>query len=185
MSDERPGALVAVVGDGDSLAEQDPRRRFAFELGRRLVDADFRIVCGGRGGVMSAVAEGARTSPGWAPSSTIGLLPEGDLGTANPHLGLALPTGLGLARNFLVAQADALVAVGGGAGTLSEIAFAWQLRRLVIAARVEGWSGRLADAPIDERVRFSSIPDDRVYGADDPAEAVGLLQRLLSSYSPR
>jgi hypothetical protein len=63
------------------------------------------------------------------------------------------------------------------------MAMAWMLRRLLIAFRVEGWSGKLADARIDPRIRYNDIPDDRVYGVDRPEEAIELLDRLLPLYA--
>ena len=83
---------------------------------------------------------------------------------------------------MLVAHADALIAIGGGAGTLSEIALAWVHGRLVVAFRLPGWSGRLADAPLDDRRRFGDIPDDRVFGVDTAAEVVDLLRTRLAPY---
>jgi hypothetical protein len=76
-----------------------------------------------------------------------------------------------------------VVAIGGGAGTLSEIAFAWIQRRLVIGYRVEGWSGRLAGTRVDEWVRLPSIPDDQVFGVESAAEAVEVLRRRLPEYA--
>lgn len=104
------------------------------------------------------------------------------MAAANPWVDVAIPTGLDLARNMLVAHADAIVAIGGGAGTLSELALAWQLRRLVIAYRVAGWSGRLADERIDARVRYPELAGDRVYGVDDASEVIALLEGLLPRY---
>ena len=69
-----------------------------------------------------------------------------------------------------------------GAGTLSELAFAWIYRRLVIAFRVPGWSGRLAGTRIDDRVRFPTIPDDQVFAVDEPEEAVAVLRARLAQY---
>ena len=90
-------------------------------LGRRLAEAGAVVVCGGGPGVMEAACRGARSAGG----TTVGLLPGLDRGEGNPHLGVALPTGLGQGRNLLLVRAsDALVAVGGGFGTLSEIALA-------------------------------------------------------------
>jgi uncharacterized protein (TIGR00725 family) len=109
----------------------------------------------------------------------IGLLPGGDPGAANPHVDVALATGLGHVRNALVAHADAVVAIGGGAGTLSELALAWVHDRLVIAFRAGGWSGKLAGTRLDERVRFPGDPDDRIHGVDTPAEAIALLRARL------
>jgi uncharacterized protein (TIGR00725 family) len=175
--------IVAVVGDG-MLPADDPRERFAEALGRGVIEQGWRLQTGGLGGVMAAASRGGRSSPRWAPGSVVGLLPGLDPGAANPHVDLAVPTGFGHARNWLVAQADAVVGVGGGAGTLTELGFAWILDRLVLGRRGEGWAGRLADQRLDERVRFPSIPDDRVYGVDTAEEALELLVRLLPRYRP-
>ena len=75
-------------------------------------------------------------------------------------------------RNSIVAHADAVIAIGGGAGTMSEICLAWIYRRLIVALRVDGWSGKIADQRVDERVRYPNEPDDRVFGATSAADAV-------------
>ncbi len=117
-----PGAerapRVAVVGAADASAELYARAR---ALGRALGEAGAVVVCGGLGGVMEAAALGARD----AGALTVGVLPGSDPEAANPWIALPLPTGMGEARNALVVGfAEAVVAVGGRWGTLSEIALA-------------------------------------------------------------
>jgi SLOG cluster4 family len=85
-------------------------------------------------------------------------------------------------RNSLLAQADAVVAIGGGAGTLTEIGLAWIYRRLIVALRVDGWSGELADRRIDERIRYANIADDRVFGASDAVEAADIVTARIGAY---
>ncbi|TNE85676.1 MAG: hypothetical protein EP330_24810 [Deltaproteobacteria bacterium] len=165
-------ATIAVCGDA-SLNDDDPRLALAEALGTALVDAGYRIVCGGRGGVMRAVARGARASAHATGGDVIGILPGIDPGQANAFVDIAIPTGLGHLRNGLIAQADAAIGIGGRAGTLSELALAWALGRPVLALRGPGWSGRLADAPLDDR------RDEPVYGFDTAEEAVALLARVL------
>jgi uncharacterized protein (TIGR00725 family) len=98
-------------------------------LGRALAAGGAIVVCGGRGGVMEAVARGVREAGGLV----IGLLPGYGHAEGNPWLGVAIPTGLGHARNVLVAAAgDVLVALPGADGTLSEIALARVLGRPVV-----------------------------------------------------
>ena len=135
--------------------------------------------------MMEAASRGAQSSLKWRPGAVVGVLPGHDPTAANPYVDLVLPTGMDLARNMVVAHTDALVAIGGGAGTLSEIALGWQLHRLLLAFRVDGWSGRLADSRIDDRVRYADIGDDRVYGVDDVVEAVQMLDDLLPLYQRR
>jgi len=161
--------LIGVIGDG-RIDTEDPRYALARALGTQLVDADFAILCGGRGGVMEAVARGAHESEAHTGGHVFGLLPGPDNRSANPWVDVALGTGLADARNALCARADAVIAIGGGAGTLSEIALAWVFGRPVIAFRCAGWSGRLADTALDDQ-----RPGETIRGVDTPAEAVSLL----------
>jgi len=109
---------VAVVGPGEATAEET---RVAEAVGRGLADAGAVVVCGGLGGVMSAACRGASAAAG----TTVGLLPGTDRNSANEWVEVALPTGLGELRNGLIIRAaDAVIAVGGAYGTLSEIALA-------------------------------------------------------------
>jgi uncharacterized protein (TIGR00725 family) len=121
--------LVAVCGESDprtSLAE------LAFELGRGIAERDAVLICGGLTGVMEHAARGARAAGGL----TIGLLPGDEPSAANQYVDLAIATGLGDARNAILAgTADGVVALGGGLGTLSEIALALRNRRPVIGIR--------------------------------------------------
>jgi uncharacterized protein (TIGR00725 family) len=168
--------IVAVVGNGN-LPPDDPRLSLARRTGAALARAGFVVLTGGRGGVMLAASAGASSVAGRQP--VIGILPGSSSEDANPSVDIALPTGLGHSRNALVAHADALVAIGGGAGTLSEIAMAWVFDRVVIAFRTDGWSGRIADTRVDERRRFPDRVDDRVYGVDQPEDVIRLLAALL------
>lgn len=174
-------ACIAVVGDA-RLDADHPRTALAEALGRRLVDAGFRVVTGGMGGAMMAAHRGVRSSSAWFEGAGIGILPGSDVGQANEYVDIAIPTGLDLARNAIVAQSAALVAVGGGAGTLSEMALAWSFGRLVIGMRCGGASELLAERRIDERERHSGLPNDQVFGASTADDAIDLLKRLLPLY---
>jgi uncharacterized protein (TIGR00725 family) len=113
-------------------------------LGRRLAEAGAVVVCGGGSGVMEAACRGARSAGG----TTVGLLPGLDRRDGNPHLSVAVPTGMGQGRNLLlVRSSDAMVAVGGGFGTLSEIALA--LRTGVPVVGLATWSLHLDGGPVD------------------------------------
>lgn len=117
---------VAVCGPGEASEEE---RGLAEEVGRRLAEAGAMVVCGGLGGVMDAAASGATAAGGTA----IGILPGDTRAAASVHLTVALPTGMGEARNALIARAaDAVIAIGGGFGTLSEIALARKVGKPVI-----------------------------------------------------
>jgi uncharacterized protein (TIGR00725 family) len=116
----------------------------AEELGRRLAEAGAVVVCGGGPGVMEAVCRGARAAGG----TTVGLLPGLDRAEGNPNLTIAIPTGLDQGRNLLlVRSSDALIAVGGGFGTLSEIALALRTGTPVIGLAT--WSLQLDGQQVD------------------------------------
>ena len=165
-------ALIAVLGNG-GIGADDPRWALAESLGTALVDARYRILCGARSGVMAAVAKGGRASTHWTDGDVIGLLPGPDGSEANPYIDVVLPTGLGEARNALIARADAVIAVGGGAGTLSELALAWSFGRPCLAFRCEGWSGRLAGTSLDDK------RPDVVHALDSASEAIAVLRQVL------
>ena len=176
--------LIAVIGDA-SVPEDSPSGDLAFQLGRSLVDAGFRVLTGGLGGVMEAACLGARNSDNYQNGDTVGVLPGFSADNANRGVDIAIPTGLEFARNSVVALSEAVVAVGGGAGTLSEICHAWIHKRLIVALGAEGWAGRLAGQRLDRRVRYQEIPDDRIYSASTAKESVELLQNLLPLYNKR
>lgn len=110
--------LIAVCGESDP---QTSLANLAFELGRGIAERDAVLICGGLTGVMEHAARGARSAGGL----TIGLLPGEDPIEANEYIDVAIASGLGHARNAILARtADGVVALGGGLGTLSEIALA-------------------------------------------------------------
>ena len=144
---------VAVVGPGDASSQE---LHAAEEVGAGLADAGAVVVTGGLGGVMEAACRGARSRHG----TTLGILPGEDRDAANGWVQVAVATGLGELRNGLVVRAaDALVAVGGGHGTLSEVALALRIGRPVVGLGT--WD---------------------VHGVDQvstPAEALGRIERVL------
>ncbi len=109
---------VSVIGGGTITEEQTSR---AEAVGRELGSRGHTVVCGGRGGTMEAVCRGAKKEGG----TTIGILPSEDREQANDYVDVPIATGLGHARNALVPlNGDAVIALAGGVGTLSEIGFA-------------------------------------------------------------
>ena len=163
--------VAAVIGGSESSGKAfDAAER----LGEALVGAGFRIVTGGLGGIMLAASRGARSSPAWTEGTVVGVLPHYAASAANAFVDIAVPTGMGQARNVIVvAMADVVVAVGGGAGTLSEIAHAWQLGKPIVALDLgDGWGSRLAGQALDERRR------DVVRRAPSVAQAVELASLL-------
>ena len=148
------GRYVAVVGPSEATAEEMEE---AEDVGRLLAESGAVVVCGGLGGVMEAAARGAATAGG----AVVGLLPGLDRAEANPHVTVAITTGMGEMRNASVVRAaDAVIAVGGAYGTLSEIALA--LRTNVPVVGLGTWAL------------------DDVVEAPDPAAAVALALALAA-----
>jgi uncharacterized protein (TIGR00725 family) len=127
---------VGVIGPRDVIPAQYD---VAEKLGRGLGELGLTVICGGRSGVMEAVAKGARSVGGL----TVGLLPDHEWRAANDHIVMPVATGLSEARNMIIAKSSAaLIAVGNSFGTLSEVAYGLHFGKLVIglagAAEVEG-----------------------------------------------
>jgi len=129
---------VAVIGAGGA-AEDSETWRLAEEVGKRLAEAGTTVVCGGRTGVMAAVARGAASAGG----EVIGILPGSELDGGNPDLTHVVATGIGHARNLaVVGSGEVVIAIGGEWGTLSEIGHARAIGRTVVALRSWTVTGR-------------------------------------------
>jgi len=121
--------IIAVVG---GRRTEKALLKEAEEVGRLIAGRGATLVCGGLGGVMEAASKGAKSEGG----VTVGILPQNDSKDANKYIDIPLATGLGISRNVIIARAaDALVAVGGAYGTLSEIAFALQIGKPVVGIK--------------------------------------------------
>ncbi len=153
---------VCAVAGGSSCSREEYAA--AREAGRLLARAGFVVVTGGLGGVMEASSRGAREGGGLV----LGLLPGTDAADANPFVEVAIPTGLGDARNAVVAAAGSVViAVGGSLGTLSEVALA--LKRGTPVIGLGTWSLDPSRLP----------PGGGVREASSPAEAVRMAVEIL------
>lgn len=112
--------IIGIIGAGSC---DDRTAEMACEVGRRIAQAGYTLICGGLGGVMEASCRGAAEVGGL----TIGILPGDTTDSANPHVRIPIATGLGAARNVIIVRSSCvLIAIAGGPGTLSEIAFALQ-----------------------------------------------------------
>ncbi len=145
--------FIAVIGGGDSSPSED---LLAEEIGRQLARNGVTLVCGGLGGVMAAACRGASEEGG----TTVGILPGDNRRTANPYVQIPIVTGVGYARNIIVVKSSqAVIAVGGSYGTLSEISHALQNGIPVIGLNT--WS-----------LARNGQPDNSIIPAQDAADAV-------------
>ena len=139
-------AYISVIGASRCGASD---YALAEEVGRLVAQEGATLVCGGLAGVMEAAARGAKEAGG----TTIGILPGHDRALGNRYLDHVLTTGMGHARNLaVVSSGDAVIAVGGGFGTLSEIGLAAKIGRPVVI--LGGW--RLQNDDGTEGVRYAS-----------------------------
>ena len=148
---------VAVIGAG-GCEEGSEVWRLAEEVGRRLAEAGVSIVCGGGGGVMEAASRAAAEAGG----TVIGIVPGEAVQDANPYCSHVVATGIGHARNLaVVSSGEAVIAIGGEWGTLSEIGFARTIGRPVVTLR--SWE-------LNGRERMQGAPG--IARADSPEDAV-------------
>ncbi len=149
--------VIAVIGG--RRAEKSLLKE-AEGIGRLLAKRDAIVVCGGLKGVMESVSKGAKSEGG----ITVGILPQDHNRDANEYIDIPIATGLGIGRNVIIARtADAIIAVGGEYGTLSEIAFALQMGKPVVGIRswdVKGVVPAVDAAEAVEKI-FEMLTDDR------------------------
>jgi uncharacterized protein (TIGR00725 family) len=158
---------IAVCGPRDC---SDVEAAQAHQVGVLLADAGAVVLCGGGGGVMAAVAAGARSHGGLA----VGIRPDAQRETASPDLSVAVMTNMGQARNtIIVSSADAVIAIGGSWGTLSEVAFAMRRGDIAVLS-LGGW--RILDA--------TGVPVAGPTTVDTPEEAVRLALEGASRQRP-
>jgi len=137
---------VVVIGSSSTSSEEQDA---SYKIGRAVAQHGFVLITGGRGGVMEQASRGAKEAGGMV----VGILPGESFDGANKFCDVVIPTGIGYARNSVnVLAADLIISVGGSSGTLSEIAYAWNYNKKIVAcAYTGGWSGKLAGKPLDKR----------------------------------
>jgi len=157
LKNENSKAIIGVVGG--NICSPDIYE-LAYQVGKYLAMANALLVCGGMGGVMEAACKGAVEAGG----TTIGILPSDLISDTNPYVHIPIATGMGIGRNIIIARtAQALIAVDGKYGTLSEIAFALQLNKPVTA--LESWI---------------TVPG--VHYTDNPKEAVNWVLNAVQKF---
>ena len=136
-------------------------------MGREIARSGAVLVCGGLGGIMAATCKGASAEGGL----TIGILPGDSRQTANPYVHIPIVTNLGEARNVIVVKsAEAVIAIGGGYGTLSEIGHA--LRNDTPVVGLNTWS-----------LSRNALPDNSIIPAQNPQEAVKKALNMINNQS--
>ncbi len=154
--------FIAVIG-GSQCSKKEAR--LAEEVGQELARRGAILVCGGLGGIMKAACKGASSAGG----TTIGILPGESSQTANPYVQIPIVTSLGEARNVIVVKsAQAVIAVGGSYGTLSEISYA--LKNGIPVIGLNTWS-----------LSRNGRQDKSIIPAQSPAEAVDKALDLINS----
>jgi uncharacterized protein (TIGR00725 family) len=147
------GPIIGVIGGSAPTSDEVATAQV---VGRALAEEGATLVCGGRGGVMEAACRGAKSADGL----TIGILPGTDRSEANPYVDIPIVTGIRCARNLIIARtAQAVVAVGGSYGTLSEIAFALSFGTPVVGLGT--WEVKREGHPLAPIV-YAATPEEAV-----------------------
>jgi uncharacterized protein (TIGR00725 family) len=158
---------VVVIGSSDESSFLEEARA----IGGYVADHGCVLISGGRGGIMEAASRGAQERGG----TVIGILPGDGLDMANPYCSIVIPTGMGYARNVInILSADVVVAIGGKAGTLSELAYAWLYGKPVVCCTFAG--GCSADFP---GTRIDDRPGSMLLTARNVDEACAHIAELL------
>lgn len=154
---------IAVIGYNKDCT--DVASKIAYEVGKEIALAGAVLVCGGLGGVMESACKGAKENGGM----TVGIIPQEEFGYANQYCDIVICTGIGYARDFIVASsADGIIAVGGGIGTLIEMGVGYMTKKTIVAmARSGGVADIYGGKFLDERNRVPIIV------AQDARSAVG------------
>jgi uncharacterized protein (TIGR00725 family) len=164
-----------VIGFGGDHCSEDAYK-VAYQVGAEIARQGAVLLTGGLGGVMEAASQGARDGGGFV----IGIIPQDNKSQANDFCDAVIATGIGFARDFITAySADAVIVVGGGAGTLIEVAAAYQKGTPIVAVKgTGGVADRIIDTYIDDRNITHAVGEDTAEGAVTRALAI------LASYSP-
>jgi hypothetical protein len=168
--DKRP--IIAVIG---ASSAEGPVLDAARQLGSAIAREGWHLLTGGGKGVMEAACRGFIESRSSSGGMTIGILPSDDAGFSNQFVEISIPTGMGWARNAIITRtASVLVAIGGCSGTLSEIAFGWQMGRPIVAlCQTGGWAEKLAGNALDDR------RSDVIFAAKNTSEAIDFVKSNL------
>ena len=154
---------ILVVGHNENGSTPEAEK-IAYETGLEIAKSGAVLITGGLGGVMHAACHGAKDGGGL----TVGIIPQNDPSFANEYCDIVIPTGIGLARDFLNALAgDGIIVIGGGSGTLSETCAGYMYKKPIAAIKNSGGiADRFADQYLDHRENV------KIVGVSSPKEAV-------------
>ena len=145
--------VIGVIGEAQATEENYGH---AYEVGKLVASSGAALVCGGLSGVMEAACKGAKEAGGM----TIGITPSPDKSSANSYVDIIIPTGMGYARNVIVVRsADAIIAIGGRFGTLTEIGYALDARIPVIGLNtwhLKDYNGNITS------IKYTKSPEEAV-----------------------
>lgn len=149
---------IGVIGYNDDRCTE-VAKEIAYDVGKEVALSGSVLLCGGLGGVMEAACRGAKEANG----TTVGIIPQDNFSFANQFCDIVICTGIGFARDFIVAtSSDAIIAIGGGIGTLIEMSVGYMIKKKVVAISPSGGvSDIYAGKYLDERKRvlIVSAPD--------------------------
>ena len=141
---------IGVIGYNDDRCTE-LAKKIAYNVGKEIALSGSVLICGGLGGVMEAACRGAKEANG----TTVGIIPQDNFTFANPYCDIVICSGIGFARDFIVAtSSDAIIAIGGGIGTLIEMSVGYMIKKKVVAISPSGGVSDLyAGKYLDERKR--------------------------------
>lgn len=163
---------LLIVGNNENGSTPE-LEKIAYETGMEVAKSGSVLISGGLGGVMKAACHGAKDGGGL----TVGIIPQNDASFANEYCDIVIPSGIGLARDFLTALAsDGVIVIGGASGTLSETCAAYMHKKPIVAIKnTGGIADKYADQYIDHRQQV------KIIGVNSPKEAVQTLLGKINS----
>ena len=163
---------ILIVGNNENGSTPE-LEKIAYETGMEVAKSGSVLISGGLGGIMKAACHGAKDGGGL----TVGIIPQNDASFANEYCDIVIPSGIGLARDFLTALAsDGVIVIGGASGTLSETCAAYMHKKPIVAIKnTGGIADKYADQYMDHRQQV------KIIGVNSPKEAVQTLLGEINS----
>lgn len=162
---------ILIIGNNENGFTPELEKT-AYDTGVEVAKSGAILITGGLGGVMKAACKGAKDADGL----TIGIIPQNDPSFANEYCDVVIPSGIGLARDFLTAlSGDGIIIIGGGSGTLSEICAAYMHKRPMVAIKNSGGTAeKFSDQYLDHRENV------KIIGVNSPKEAVKVILKKIT-----